>query len=199
MVTGERRSKLLAVGAALVLLVGSLAGSAAAAPRNRALERIVGKGMYTARDAEQIQRAFAAALQAGVGERDALALVEAVAEDEFDPAQVVRLLTLASQLALESLPVESFVAKVEEGVAKRVAADRIVQAAERRALMLNRAKLIVNDLVLHGLPAGDRDEILPDLAAALEAGRSPEEAQDILREGLGAGESPGALRRKLFP
>lgn len=199
MVFGAHCTRALAAGAALLLLAGSPALPAAGASRNRALERAVGTSVYSAGEVERIQRAFAAALQAGVDERDALGLVEAAAADEYDSSHVVRLLTLASQLSLEGLPLAGFIAKVEEGVAKRIDADRVVQAAERRALALNRAKLLLNSLVLQGFGRADRDEILPDLAAALEAGRPQGEAQEILLEGLRAGESPGALRRKLFP
>jgi hypothetical protein len=109
------------------------------------------------------------------------------------------MLSIAAQLALEKLPVDGFVAKVEEGVSKRVSADRVVQVAERRALMLNKAKLILNALVLQGFKIDDRDELLPDLAAAFEAGRKPEEAQAILLEALKSGERTGSIRRKLFP
>lgn len=194
-----RRPGIVAACLSVAVLVVALAGPALAASRNRSLERVLERSEFTAEEGERFQRAFAAALQAGVAERDALALVKAGAEAEFEAPQVLRLLTLASQLALEGLPAEAFLSKVEEGVAKRVDADRIVQVAERRALMLNRAKQILNSLVLEGFGARDRDEILPDLAAALEAGRSPGEAEAILSDGLREGDSAGALRRKLFP
>lgn len=181
------------------LLAGMLCSPAAGETSNRALERIVAKGMFSAEEGARLQRAFAAARQAGVEERDALALVQAGVEGEFDATQSLRMLSIAAQLALEKLPVEGFLGKVEEGVSKRVPADRVVQVAERRALMLNKSKLILNSLVLQGFAIEDRDELLPDLAAALEAGRTPEELRAILAEALAAGERPGAIRRKLFP
>jgi hypothetical protein len=182
-----------------IVMVGALAGPARGETRSRALERVLAKGMFNAGESTRMQHAFAAARQAGVGERDALALVEAGVEGDFDVAQSLRMLTIAAQLALEGLPVESFVTKVEEGVSKRVDADRVVQVAERRALMLNQAKQILNSLVLQGLSVDDRDEVLPDLAAALEAGRKPEDAREILTEALRSGDRPGSIRRKLFP
>lgn len=195
-----RRTWLFAAVAAVWIFAQAFSGLAAAAGRpHRGLERIVEKSMYTADEGERIQRAFAAALQAGVDDRDALALAEAAVDGEFDAPQLLRLLSLASQLALESLPVDGFIAKVEEGVAKHAPADRVVQVAERRALMLNKAKMILNALVLQGFAVDDRDELLPDVAAALEAGRAPEAAQAILADGLKEGDGPGNLRRKLFP
>jgi hypothetical protein len=195
----SKRWNIISALVGVVLLAGSFAAPAAAETKNRSLERLVAKGMFSADDGARMQRAFAAARQAGVEEREALSLVETCVEGEFDASQALRMLSIASQLALEKLPVEGFIAKVEEGVSKRVAADRVVQVAERRALMLNKAKQILNALVLQGFKIEDRDELLPDLAAALEAGRKPEEAQSILSEALKSGERTGSIRRKLFP
>lgn len=197
------RASLLRVPAVLVgiaLVLGAFAGTAAGAARsNRALERVIAKGMFSADEGARLQHSFAAALQAGVEERDALNLVEACVSGEFDAPQAMRLLSIVAQLALEHLPTDGFIAKVEEGVSKRIPADRVVQAAERRSLMLNKARQILNALVLQGLAIDDRDELLSDLAAALEAGRTPDEAGEILSEALKAGERAGTIRRKLFP
>lgn len=192
-------SAILSAFVGVALLVGAPVGPAAGEPNSRALERVVAKGMFSGDEGARLQRAFAAAREAGVEERDALGLVEACVEGEFDASQVVRVLSIASQLALESLPVEGFIAKVEEGVSKRVPADRVVLVAERRALMLNKAKLILNSLVLQGISIDDRDELIPDLAAALEAGRKPDEARSIISESFQSGERIGSIRRKLFP
>jgi hypothetical protein len=183
----------------VALLAGLFAAPVAGETKNRALERLVAKGMFSADEGARLQRAFASARQAGVEERDALSLVETCVEGEFDASQALRMLSIAAQLALEKLPVDGFIAKVEEGVSKRVSADRVVQVAERRALMLNKARLILNSLVLQGFSIDDRDELLPDLAAALEAGRSADSARAILSEALQSGERTGSIRRKLFP
>lgn len=182
-----------------ILALGAYAGTAAGDNRNRALERVIAKGMFDGDEGVRLQRAFTAARQAGVEERDGLRLVEACVSGEFETPQVLRMISIVSQLALEHLPVEGFIDKVEEGVSKRVSPERVVQAAERRALMLNKAKLMLNALVLQGLAIEDRDELLADLAAALEAGRAPEEARTILTEALRSGERSGSIRRKLFP
>jgi len=185
--------------AGIVVLAVVFAGPVAGETTSRALERIIAKSMFSADEGVRLQRAFAAARQAGVAERDALGLVETCVEGEFDAPQTLRMLSIAAQLALEGLPVDGFIAKVEEGVSKRASADRVVQVAERRALMLNKAKLTLNALVLQGLAIDDRDELLSDLAAALEAGRTPGEAGAILSDAIKAGDRPGAIRRKLFP
>jgi len=194
-----RLPKVFALLLGAALLAGAFAGESAGESRNRALERLISQGMFNPDGGARIERSFASALRAGVRESDALALVEACVSGEFDAAQTQRVLSVAAQLALERLPVEGFLAKVEEGVSKGVAPDAIVQAAERRGLALNKARLILNSLVLEGVSVDDRDELLPDLAEALEAGRSPEEARVILSDALRDGERAGAIRRKLFP
>lgn len=195
--------KRLMVIPAMVLCVGVFAavfpGTTAGEVRSRALARIVAEGSYSADEGARLERAFAAAVRAGVRERDALSLVESCVDGEFEAAQVERVLSVAAQLALERLPVEGFLAKIEEGVSKRVDSALVVQAAERRGLTLKKAQSIVKALILDGLTVDDADELLADLAAALEAGRSPEEAREILAEALRAGDSAGSIRRKLFP
>ena len=196
---GSSLWKIPAAFVGIVLALGAFAGTATGESRNRALERVISTGLFSADEGTRLQRAFSAAHQAGVEEHDALKLVEVCVSGEFDASQTMRMLSIAAQLALEHLPVDGFIAKVEEGISKRVSPDRVVQAAERRGLMLNQAKLLLNSLVLQGFSADDRDELLPDLAAALEAGRKPEEARAILTEALAAGERAGSIRRKLFP
>lgn len=188
-----------AVLAAAALAVGLCAGEAAAEGRNRALERVLESSLYTADEGAEIARAVRAATKAGAGERDLLALVETCTDGEFEAAQTLRVLALAAQLAVADLPVRAFAAKIEEGVAKRVPADRIVQAAAARAVALNRARSVIQAAVLDGFPRGDAEELLADVAAALEAGRPAEEIRQALAAALEAGEGAGAVRRRLFP
>jgi hypothetical protein len=192
-------SQVTAVLVALALLAGAPAGPAGAESRNRALERVLERSMYPADEGDQIHRAFRTAEKAGAGERDLLALVEACADGEFDAAQTLRMLSLAAQLALADLPVEAFVAKLEEGVAKRADADRVVQAAATRAVTLNRAKSIIQSAVLDGLSRSEGEDLLTDVASALEVGRTPEEVRQELAAAAAAGEGLGAIRRRLFP
>jgi hypothetical protein len=92
-----------------------------------------------------------------------------------------------------------FAAKVREGVSKRVAPARVVQVAEGRALNLSRARALANALVLDGVPLADRAELIPDIAATLEAGRTADEVRAILADAVQAGDGVGDIRRKLFP
>lgn len=190
----------------VVLVLALVAGLGAAvqvpaAPRgaNRDLERVLERSSFLEPDVAQIGRAFRVALDAGVAEREALALVESCVGGEFRAEQVVRVLTIAAQLTLENVPPGLFISKVREGVAKRVEAGRIVQAAEQRALALKQATNILKQLALEGLSASDRAELLPDVAEALASGMDQGRIREIVGGAAREGDSPGAIRRKLFP
>lgn len=187
-----------AAGMLAALALAPTPAAIAADARIRGLEKVV-DGRFGADDEAQIGKAFRAALQAGMAERRALSLVETCVEGGFEAPELARVLTLAAQLELQHLPAESFVAKIEEGVSKRVPAERVLQAAERRALMLNRAQALLNAVVLEGFDLDDREELVPDIAEALEAGRPADEIRRVLAEAAGAGDGIGEIRRKLFP
>lgn len=183
----------------VTLLLGVVSGPAAGETKSRGLQKILGKGTFSEADQPQVERAWRAALHAGIDERDVVSLVETCSDGGFEPAQILRVLSLATQLTLEHLPLESFDAKISEGVAKRVAADKVLQVAERRALMLNRAKAVLNGVVLEGSLGSAREELLPDVAEALEAGRTTDEIHRILTSAFQEGAGVGEIRQKLFP
>ncbi|MHB8836154.1 MAG: hypothetical protein ACYC9Y_10645 [Candidatus Methylomirabilia bacterium] len=190
--------------AVMVFAVGALCFAssqllAASRGGNRDLERIFKSGDFGEQEAAQIAKAFKVAVDAGVEDRGALALVESGAAGEFAADQVVRILTVAAQLALERLPTEMFVSKVKEGVSKGMEPGRIVQAAESRALKLKQASNLFKQAVLEGISSRDREELLPDIAEALTSGTDQGRIREILLEAVENGDSPGAIRRKLFP
>jgi hypothetical protein len=198
--TLQGRARVTALlGAVAVLVSWGFSGMAEGDARSRALEKFLEKKGVSAEDRGQIQRAAGAAERAEIPDRDVEGLVEDCVEAGFPAANVVRVLSLATQLSLERLPLESFTAKIEEGIAKRVDPDRIVQVDERRALMLNRAMGILDGVLLDGAPVRDRDKLIPDVAEALEAGRQPDEIQRILSAGFEEGAGTGDIRRRIFP
>lgn len=192
------RSLVLGLLACVMLASGLSAPPAVvAAGRDRGLERVLGDA-YDDAEAERIVRAFRAAVRGGVREREAADLLEACVEGGFSAEQLARVLSLAAQLALQDLPVEAFAAKIQEGTAKGVPAERVLQAAEARALNLNQARSIVNAAVLDGLEVRDRDELVDEVAGALEAGRTAAEVSEILRRAEAEGLDDRDLRRELL-
>lgn len=193
-----RRFGVVAALALTAALAAWLPGTAAGEPGRRGADR--GGASDAAGDAAaRVEQAEEAAERAGVERRDVRELLDLCERGEFDAAQTVRVLSLAAQLALEGLPVASFMDKIGEGVSKRADPDRILQAAERRALLLNQAKAILNGVLLDGAPVRDREELIPDVAAALEAGAPRDEVRDGLAAGFTAGESIGEIRKRIFP
>lgn len=183
----------------VALLFAAWTGPARSESRARGLQKVLEKAGFSAEDRGQIERTGRAALQAGIAERDVSSLVESCAEGGFQAAQILRVLSLATQLTLEHLPVESFEAKISEGIAKRVAPDKVLQVAERRALMLNRAKALLNNVLLEGAPVSAREDLIADVAAAIEAGRAEEDLRRLLAAAFRDGAGVSEIRQKLFP
>lgn len=188
--TLARLATAAAVAAALLLT------AATAGARGRGLERVLGE-KYAPEAAAAVTSAFRAAVSAGLPERDATALVQACVEGEFPADRIVRALALAAQLTLEGLPAEGFAAKIEEGVAKRVDPDRVLAAAERRALAMNEANRILKGLVLEGLLEDDPGDLVADVAQAVEASGAAE-VRERLAEALRDGARWSEIRRRLF-
>jgi hypothetical protein len=147
---------------------------------------------------ERILRAYQSALNVDIDGRDIFPLVESCLEKEFSAAAIERVLSVAIRLKLSGLPLESYIDKVREGIAKRVPADRILQVAERQALSLKRAGNLLNQIVVAGHDVEDRDELLPAVAEALEAGKEEGEIRKIIVRGLENGDSTSRIRRALF-
>jgi len=183
-----------------IFLFGLLAGVSGAASRYRDLERAVGDEGFSAGEISQVTRAYGAALKAGQDRRDTIELVEICVEGGFGSRQIVRALMIYAQLELAELPDAEFVSKVQEGVAKGVPAAKVLAAAERRALMLKSAENILHGLVLEGydIDDGDREELLPTVAEALESGKGEREVRKILTASLEGGESLRKIRRALL-
>jgi hypothetical protein len=185
--------------AAAFLFVGWQPGEATGESRRQGADKSAAAREAAADEGDRVDKAEEAAERAGVSRRDLRELSRLCERGDFSAAQTVRILSLAAQLALEELPVGSFAAKVGEGVSKGVEPVRIVQVAEKRALMLNRAKSILNGVLLDGAPVRDREELIPDVAEALEAGQSTDQIRRVLMRSFEEGDSIGEIRRKLFP
>jgi hypothetical protein len=162
------------------------------------LEKLLEENVVSPQATEGILRVYQSALRVDIKGRDIFPLVESCLEEEFSASAIERVLSVAIQLQLSGLPLESYIDKVREGIAKRVSADRILQVAERTALSLKRAGNLLNQIVVAGHDVDDRDELLPAVAEALEAGKREEEIRKVIVRGLEEGDSTGRIRRALF-
>ena len=183
----------------LLMLSLPLQGTVVAAGRYRGLEKVLERYDLEARQAEQIKRFYALALRAGADRKDTLSLVETCFEGGFNFSQVNRILTLIAQLKLADLPVEGFISKVSEGIAKGISSEKVIQVAERRALMLKKADNLLNNLVLDGVELEDPEELIQDVAEALESGSSTRKVVKVITESVEDGERTDRIRKELLP
>lgn len=195
---GNIKSKFLAILGVLFLL-GIFVGTAGGGTRYRGLEKLLDQHEFSVAEEKRIIRSYSSALRAGLAKKEALSLVQTCLEGQFDARQISRILSLAAQVELANLLHDGFISKVKEGVAKGVPAAKVLEVAERRALMMKKAENILNSIVLEGFDIGDRDELLLDVAGALESGRDAGEVQRIITSSLENQEGINQIRRKLLP
>jgi len=183
----------------LLIVPLPLQETAAAGGRYRDLERVLDQHTLDPAQAEQITRSYGLVLRAGADRKDTASLVEVCLEGEFTFSQVSRVLSLLAQLELAELPVEGFMSKISEGVAKEVPPQKVLQVAERRALMLKKADNLLNSVVLAGVELEEPEELLQDVAEALESGSSPRSIVKIITKSVEDGEGTGRIRKRLLP
>ncbi len=123
------------------------AGQGAALERRRA--HLVGIGL----DPERVDRAIEACRVAG-----------------FGTGETDRLLSLVARAHLAGLPYQNLLNKLQEGVAKGAEPEAIENALNRRATVLNKAKAIVDRLLVEGWAAPDYGLAIGMVADALTAG-----------------------------
>jgi hypothetical protein len=184
--------------AAVCALAVSVAAGAVAGSRHRGLERLLDRHEFSEPEKDRAASSFDIVLKTGISKKEALALVETALDGGFDAGSLSRILSLTAQLGVAGLPVEGFISKVEEGVAKRVEPADILLAAERRALMFKRADNILDGLVLQGFDLDDPDELLAAVAAALESGKKESDLRRLLVPLLEEGKNMRTIRRKLL-
>ena len=196
----ERRSFFLPLlaGVAVVLCGVLLSDISGAASRYRKLDRVLADTAFTDAQKASISRAYGSVVGAGGDRREALDLVKACLEGEFQARQVVRILSLTAQLELAGLPAEEFVHKVKEGVAKGIEGKKILEVAERRALSLRKATNLLNRLILDGYEIDDRELLLTAVAEALEEGKKEKQLRERIIRGLEKGESARRIGRAIY-
>ena len=193
-----RRRAVPALAAAFFFIVFSSVSTASSS--HRELNRLFEEKDISTSAKTRIDRSYGVVLKAGGEKKEVLSLIESCLEGGFKGGQIARVLTLLAQLELSDLPVESFLSKIHEGVAKRVPAPKVLAAAERQALTLKKAENLLNALVIqgHDIEDDDQEELIPAIAEALYSGKSIEKVRDILTSSLDKGENLRKVRRKLL-
>lgn len=167
---------------AVAMLFGFMLSVSVEAAPKKGIEPILEKHRLSASDARDIARNYRAVVAIGAEPNRVESLVDGALSAGFDADELVRCLDLISAAGLNGLPHESLLAKLAEGVAKRADADDVVDAIERRALSLKRARQLLSS-VIYDLNGEDGIGVLiQTVASAIDRGISERDIVALLKE-----------------
>jgi len=137
----------------------------------------------------RIERAYVAAVQAGISEDVLLPFVEDILRHKLDCGQMVRVLDVTTRLRQADLPYFVVFSKVREGVAKEAPPARVVEAAEAKFKTLSESRDVLVSLGSIGYRVLDRQNAAVVVSSYIEKGYSAEEiVSQIGKKGIqGAG------------
>jgi hypothetical protein len=158
-----------------------LSVSVEAAPK-KGIEPILEKHRLSSSDSRDIARNYRAVVAIGAEPSRVESLVDGALSAGFDADELVRCLDLISAAGLNGLPHESLLAKMAEGVAKRVDADDVIDAVERRALSLKRARQLLSSVIYDLSGADGIGVLIQTVASAIDRGISERDIVAILKD-----------------
>jgi hypothetical protein len=140
-------------------------------------------------DIRRIERAYVAAVQAGISEDVLLPFVEDILRHKLDCGQMVRVLDVTTRLRQADLPYFVVFSKVREGVAKEAPPARVVEAAEAKFSTLSASRDVLKSLGSMGYSILDRQNAAVVVSSYIEKGYSGGEiVSQIGKKGIqGAG------------
>ena len=118
----------------------------------------------------RIERAYVAAVQAGISEDVLLPFVEDVLRHKLDCGQMVRVLDVTTRLRQADLPYFVVFSKVREGVAKEAPPARVVEAAEAKFNTLSASRDVLISLGSMGYIVLDRQNAAVVVSSYIEKG-----------------------------
>jgi len=121
-------------------------------------------------DIRRIERAYVAAVQAGVPEDVLLPFVEDILRHKLDCGQMVRVLDVTTRLRQADLPYFVVFSKVREGVAKEAPPARVVEAAEAKFNTLSASRDVLISLGSMGYSILDRQNAAIIVSSYVEKG-----------------------------
>ena len=130
----------------------------------------------------RIERAYVAAVQAGISEDVLLPFVEDILRHKLDCGQMVRVLDVTTRLRQADLPYFVVFSKVREGVAKEASPARVVEAAEAKFKTLSESRDVLVSLGSMGYGILDRQNAAVVVSSYIEKGYSAGEIVTQIRE-----------------
>lgn len=120
----------------------------------------------------RIERAYVAAIQAGIPEDVLLPFVEDILRHKLDCGQMVRVLDVTNRLHQADLPYFVVFSKVREGVAKEAPPARVVEAAEAKFKTLSESRDVLKSLGSMGYSIRDPQNAAIVVSSYIEKGYS---------------------------
>ncbi|HQT98659.1 MAG: hypothetical protein ACYC47_09740 [Desulfobacteria bacterium] len=120
----------------------------------------------------RIERAYVAAVRAGIPEDVLLPFVEDILRHKLDCGQMVRVLDVTTRLRQADLPYFVVFSKVREGVAKEAPPARVVEAAEAKFKTLSESRDVLLSLGSMGYGILDRQNAAVVVSSYIEKGYS---------------------------
>jgi hypothetical protein len=146
------------------------------------ISRALAMSSLTQADQIEVRTKAAAAINAGVPVEDVEIIVQQAVNRGVEAGSMGRFLDTSAATKKEGLPVKVILDRIEQGLAKRVPADRIAMASERLAEKLAEARPLVDGLIREGMSSqksSERDEAVGSAARALEKSIPSEAVQGI--------------------
>jgi hypothetical protein len=131
---------------------------------------------------QNADRLFRQSVTLGVPEAELADLVRACRGAGFMGEEIARLLALVERAKLSGLPHHALLNKLREGLAKRAPPEAVQKALEDKARVLQKAKGVVDTLILEGRIVRDYDFAVKMVADALDAGATPAQLLSCVRQ-----------------
>gem|GEM_PF-4359966 len=142
----------------------------------------IAENLWAANTVGSLKSAVHNAQTAGVPEGEINRIVTMAYEKQIDPAETANYLHVMTQAKQEQLPIEPFVSKIEEGLAKNVPGPRIEQVLERKLDDYRFAKSVARNLRERNQVAPYSDEYMVRLTETLNCGLSRKNLETLAHE-----------------
>ncbi len=173
--------KILGLMMALVIFAGGALLQAAQVGTSD-IEALAKKHSLSRSDTDELTRAFRGAANVGVNPKRLESLMGQALANGMEVRYLVRALILATNTALDGLPVNPMLNKFNEGLAKKIEDRDIIDAMENRALSLKNARRFLSFLIYEDKPLGELEFVLVSVASAMERGVEERRIQTIFKE-----------------
>ena len=158
-------------------------------------------GIEGADDLRGIERAYVAAIHAGISEDELIPFLEDILRHKLDCGQMVKVLSATTELRRLDLPYFVVFSKVREGVAKDAPPVRVVEAAESKFKSLTESRDVLLLLASHGYGIRDFQFAAVIVSSYIDKGYAPGEIVSQIRnkgiQGAGFAALSGVVEKPL--